>query len=129
MHRYKEILLIDDDPITNFLNEKVLRKLNVADAIRIAANGQEAIDMINHKCHEGGDCPELIFLDINMPIMDGFEFLDHFKNSELKNKEKVKIVILSTSTNPHDIAMARKENIEMLAKPLTDETVARVLKG
>ena len=129
MQRFKEILLIDDDPITNFLNEKVLRKLNIAETIRIAVNGQEAIEMICLKCHEGGDCPELIFLDINMPIMDGFEFLNHFKKAAFTNKEKVKIVILSTSTNPHDIEMARKENIKMLGKPLTDETVASVLKG
>lgn len=129
MQRFKEILLIDDDPITNFLNEKVLRKLNIADGIRVAVNGQEAINMIQDICHGGGECPELIFLDINMPIMDGFEFLNHFKKAELKNKEKVKIVILSTSSNPQDIEMARKQNIEILAKPLTDDIVAKVILG
>lgn len=129
MKKFKEVLLVDDDPVTNFINEKVLRKLHLTDEIRIATNGQEALGIIKGNCDEDLDCPELILLDINMPVMNGFEFLEQYRCLPVKNREKVHIIILSSSSNPTDLKMAALNNIPILSKPLTGEVLGKILES
>jgi CheY-like chemotaxis protein len=123
MIKFKRTLLIDDDPITNFLHEKVVTKMNITEDIRIAINGKEALEIIEGLCQCGEGCPDLIFLDINMPVMDGFEFLDHFHKLEINNRKNILVVIVSSSANPNDIELAQKLNIKIIQKPLMQENI------
>ncbi len=129
------VLLVDDDDTTNFINKVLLEKLNVADQIHIAKNGQEAIDFINnagsnYEVNYTHKLPELIFLDINMPVMDGFEFLKLFKKIEHDHDKKVVIVLLSNlhRTDADEMMAFKTATIEFLEKPLTVEKISTLLE-
>ncbi len=120
------ILLVDDDPDDNEYHEIILNKLQVTAKIDIAENGVEAIRYLKS---EGRTPPELIFLDINMPKMNGWEFLTEYKNLDIKQKAKVVIMILSTSTNPEYIKKANeiKEVTGYESKPLDKEMIEKIM--
>jgi response regulator of citrate/malate metabolism len=122
------ILLIDDDSITNFINERLIKKLNVTNEVKITMNGEEGIHYIQNLCNKGELCPELILLDINMPVMNGFEFIRAFENLNIPNKDKVKIIILTTSKNAKDVDLLKSlGNFEFINKPLTEEKLFNCL--
>lgn len=129
MHKLRHILLVDDDTINNFINEKLLKKLNSADKITVALNGEEAIKFLdNINSDDENDYPDLILLDINMPVMDGFEFLEKYKNLDFPNKQSVIIVMLTTSTNPNDTEKLNKSGISgYINKPLTEEKITGLI--
>jgi CheY-like chemotaxis protein len=92
------ILLIDDDEPTNFLNKMTLEQSGCTRQIRIAQSGQEALDYLRHAAYR----PDLIFLDINMPAMDGWEFLDRYRGLPADRKADIVLIMLTTSLNPDD---------------------------
>lgn len=127
MQKLNTILLIDDDRINNFLNERLFRKLNIADNVVISHNGKEGlnylVEITTYKIPE----PEAIFLDINMPVMDGFDFLISIKTHALKLNSK--IIILTTSKNHKDIERLRQlGDFSFINKPLTAEKIIDCLK-
>lgn len=123
MAKYKKILLVDDDETSNFLNELLIKGMDIVEEVAIASNGQEALDYLKDK---NNPLPQLILLDLNMPVMDGFEFLGAFK----KNKEKdVPIFILTSSNNYNDYERAKNFDVAgYLIKPLTEKQIKDVLK-
>jgi CheY-like chemotaxis protein len=130
MKKLNHILLIDDDSINNFINEKLLTKLNIAEKISITLNGEEAINFLNNLCgNSQPPCPELILLDINMPVMDGFEFLEQYKKLDFPDKQSVVIVMLTTSTNPNDTKrLAETGAAGYISKPLTEQKITEVIE-
>lgn len=119
------VLLIDDDQINNFLNARLIGKINICHTLEIAQNGEEGLTLLRKKITANSSLPDLILLDINMPVMDGFEFMNGFKNL---NCTTIKIILLTTSSNPEDI----KRFNESLAcgyinKPLTEEKLKNIL--
>ncbi len=131
MSKPRTILLVDDDPTTNYLNRRLLEKLAVADRVLVALNGQEALQILAVECPEtGGDatCPALIFLDINMPLMNGFDFLEAYQQLPLAHCRALVIIMLTTSVHPHD--MQRLDALPvagLLSKPLNPAKVQQVL--
>jgi CheY-like chemotaxis protein len=96
------ILLIDDDEPTNFLNRLTLEQAGCVQEIRVAQSGQEALDYLR-SCGEGtGPRPDLIFLDINMPAMDGWEFLQRYRSLPAACKADIVLIMLTTSLNSDD---------------------------
>ena len=85
----KRILLVDDDKICNFIAESTLNRLGVAKEVHSALNGQEALDLFNGYFQGDVAVPDIIFLDLNMPIMDGFQFIDAFKKLDFPKKENI----------------------------------------
>ena len=102
MSGFKTILLVDDDASTNFLNRILLEEWEIAERIFEAGNGRMALDLLKNSPDFPGEAPALILLDINMPEMNGFEFLEHYENLSLELKSKMHVVILSTSLHPED---------------------------
>ena len=106
------ILLIDDDEPTNFLNKMTLEQGSYARYVRVSQNGQEALDYLA-SCGDTGNGvsrnprPDLIFLDINMPAMDGWEFLERYKQLPTEKKADIVLIMLTTSLNPDDEARTR----------------------
>lgn len=116
------IMAVDDDPITLMLFKKVAQKASFAKEIINAMNGEEAITFINSISSEDKK-PQLIFLDLNMPIMGGWEFLDWFNDSNYYLSNHTKVVILTSTIDPEDIKKSKTYSnvIEFLSKPITVE--------
>jgi CheY-like chemotaxis protein len=134
MKKLSGILLIDDDETTNFLNERLLSKMNLSDNVRVFKNGKQAFDFlynVSHSHYEGNTQdyfhPELIFLDINMPVMDGFEFLDLYKRLNAGFRDKITLVVLTTSTHPEDTLRTQHHSASYLTKPLSSEKIKKLL--
>jgi len=100
MTKLKSIAIIDDDPITVFGVKRMLNALGISENIRSYVNGKEAIDDFKSILHIKGVIPEVIFLDINMPIMDGWLFLEEF--IKLPITHKIRINILTSSIDQAD---------------------------
>ncbi|MDX5348765.1 MAG: response regulator [Hymenobacteraceae bacterium] len=135
MRKLHGVLLIDDDDTSNFLNDRLLRRMNIAENIRTFKNGKQAFDYLynvsNHNYEqENHDYfqPELIFLDINMPVMDGFEFLDLYERLNPDFRKNIVMAVLTTSTHPQDTNRVKSYSAEYMTKPLTPEKVEALLK-
>lgn len=134
MKKLSGVLLIDDDDTTNFLNQRLLDRMEVTDNIRTFVNGKQAFDYLYNvsnnnyeEASEGYFQPELIFLDINMPVMDGFEMLNLYERLNPEFRKGIVMAVLTTSTHPQDTANSEKYNAEYLTKPLTVEKVSALL--
>ncbi|RPD51539.1 response regulator [Paracnuella aquatica] len=133
MHKkLKSVLLIDDDEPTNFINAMVLEELDCAESVQVAQSGAEAIELLHTASDDAAQPvgPDLIFLDINMPAMNGWEFLEQYRQLPQNNKGKVMVVMLTTSLFPEDQhrAMEIPEVAGFENKPLTKEKVERILQ-
>jgi CheY-like chemotaxis protein len=120
------ILLIDDDEPTNFLNRLTLEQVGCARRIHTAQSGQEALDYLRDTASR----PDLIFLDINMPAMDGWEFLDRYRTLPPARKADIVLIMLTTSLNPDDEkrTLAIPEVTGFEHKPLGHDQLNGLLK-
>ena len=124
----KNVLLVDDDQIFNLLNKKTLQHMGIANEIHIAKNGKEALDLINDYYRGARIMPEIILLDLNMPVMDGFSFIEAFHKLNVPNKDNTLIIIVSSSQNEADIKRAEELGVHnYLSKPLSEEDLKAVL--
>lgn len=122
--------MIDDDSINNYINARLIKRIGISEELAISLNGKEALSYLKKLIAENKKCPSLILLDINMPVMDGFEFVEAFQKLNFNNKQEVVIVMLTTSENSKDIERV-KENpkiADFLNKPLTEDKIAKVLE-
>lgn len=121
------ILLVDDDPDDNFYHQIIINEMNIVNHIDIVINGIEAIAYLKK---ENQIPPEIIFLDLNMPKMNGWEFLEQYKHLNIAQKAKVLIVILTTSANPDHIKRAKEiqDVTGYETKPLTKELMMEILQ-
>ena len=125
--KLNSILLVDDDEDDNYFHQITINEMNIVKQIAIATNGIEAIAYLKK---ENQTPPDIIFLDLNMPKMNGWEFLDQYKHLSLAQKSKVLILILSTSANPDDVKKAKEiqEVTGFETKPLTKELLTKILQ-
>lgn len=127
------ILFIDDDPITLMLCKMVIKKASFSNEIVTAKNGEEALKYFDtlkkiNSDSEAKNQPQLIFLDLNMPVMGGWEFLDSFSTSDYADYNKTKVIILSSTIDPEDLEKSKKYPmvIDFLSKPISREMLEYV---
>lgn len=123
------ILLIDDDQATNYIHKRVINKAAITDKIVELESGYDAIKYLNQTDFEAYPRPDIIFLDINMPGMDGWEFLEGYEKLNPEQRGKIILVMLTTSLNPDD--KNRSDTISTIDgfknKPLTHETLQDII--
>jgi CheY-like chemotaxis protein len=119
----KTVLLVDDDNMTNYLHQRVISKAELCSEVIVAKNGQEGIDKLIELNQELASKNEtvVVFLDLNMPILDGWGFLKEYENLKDKLNFDTKIFVLSSSINPDDKARAEENKYvaQYVYKPLT----------
>ena len=119
MKKVAHVLLIDDDNTTNFFNKIVIKKADVCDNVHSVLTAQDAIEYLQTRFEEGQPLPDVIFLDINMPEMNGWEFMEVYTGLDIP-KDNISIYMLSSSQNDEDVQLARSHPLitDFLKKPL-----------
>lgn len=119
--KLNSILLIEDDDATNYIHKLLITRLNCTNHIEVAKNGLEAIEYLTTSQNGDFPKPELILLDINMPKMNGWEFLEDYKKLDIKYRGNIVVVMVTTSVNIDDERKANsiKEVNGFKKKPMT----------
>ncbi len=123
-------MLIDDDDISNFITERKLRNSGVADKIVVYNSGSNALKELGDNLTAGDPWPEIILLDIRMPVMDGFGFLEEFILFPLEHTEKVKIAMLTSSLEKEEVKRSYlyKNVIDFINKPISEDKIRALLE-
>ena len=132
----EKVLCIDDDQITLVLCEMIIKKHGFAKEVISAGNGKEGIAWFSNyfkmlKSGEKIKAPELIFLDLNMPVMNGWDFLEDYLMKYADRIPDTKIAILSSTVNPEDFSRANRYDIviDFINKPLSGEGLDGLLEN
>jgi len=130
MQQLKTIWVVDDDPIFTFLTETQLNQLYNHLHIRSFANGDQAFKALKGAIDGNEEMPDLILLDINMPVMDGWEFVDEYKELMGKLKDNTFIFMVSSTIDINEIEMAKNhEDIKgFMSKPLVMEELIKMIE-
>jgi len=128
----KSVMLIDDNDIDNFINEKMIKSCNFSENVYVHTSVKSALEFFKNLSSiqniPSELIPSYIFLDINMPILDGFHFLEEFENLSFDFISKIKIVMLTTSLNPSDLEKSKphKNIVAYLYKPLVQKDLEKL---
>ena len=122
------VLIVEDDPVSSFLAQNVLKLIGLDKQLYTAKNGKEALEIFNRCfCGEIG-MPDLILLDLKMPVMDGFQFIQAYQKLQFLHKEKVLIVVTTSSVDDHDIDRAEELGIKYyLEKPISEVVLKSII--
>ena len=125
------VLLVDDDNMTNYLHQRVISKAEICADVKVAKNGQEGIEKLVelNQILTSKDDEVVVFLDLNMPILDGWGFLREYEIQKEKLQFNIKIFVLSSSINPDDKARAEENKYvaQYVYKPLTSSSLQSLL--
>jgi len=130
--KYHAVMLIDDNEIDNLINQKMIEAANITEHIFTHTGAKSAIEFLKNLEKIEGPAvnvlPDIIFLDIDMSLMDGFQFLDEFEKLNDTTKEKCNIVMLTSSINPQDVNKSKKYSYvkKYINKPLTQENLEKL---
>ncbi|MGB3143064.1 MAG: response regulator [Maribacter sp.] len=121
MKKVNTCCIIDDDPIFIYGTKRIMKEVDFSENIMVYNNGEEAIEGLSELSKVEGILPEVIFLDLNMPIMNGWEFLEEFEKLSNQNIEKTIIYIISSSVDPRDLERVKnyRQVNNYILKPIT----------
>jgi CheY-like chemotaxis protein len=129
MKAIKNLFLVDDDEIFTFLTKRTIEETQLVDQIKIFSNGQDAIDFLERASGNKELLPDVILLDINMPILDGWGFLEEFILLKPSIGKKITIYVVSTSISSYDFERAKNvsEVSDFVIKPITKLGLINIL--
>ena len=128
MEKFDKILIIDDDHVNNFIFSKIIKSSGISEDVETAMNGKSALKAINDTIAAKQKLPDIIFLDINMPVMNGWQFLEKYKELPECIKEHIKLYMLSSSVSHQDLEKAKEyeDVVDYISKPLTKEILHKI---
>jgi len=123
------LFIIDDDLVYIMLTKKVINSTGQVSEINAFENGLDAISFLNENFENPDLLPDIILLDLMMPVMDGWQFLDEFILLSSKLHSKIPVFIVSSSINPedHSKATSMKEVADFIIKPITKEKLINII--
>lgn len=123
MERVKQLTLVDDDDVYIYLTKKAIKKTNRVDFISVFNNGLDALNFLKENKEDVEELPDILFLDLSMPIMDGWQFLNEFIKINPEMGKEIPIYICSSSISPEDLETAKtiKEVSDFIIKPIYKE--------
>jgi CheY-like chemotaxis protein len=134
MKKVKDLLVVDDDYAARYLAKTAIEEAAIADNIIFCQNGHQALEYIKENCLSTEDnpdknCPELILLDLNMPVMDGFEFLEELARIEDLKHNNTSVVLLSSASYLKEKSQVEKFSIlGYIEKPVMAEELLKLIK-
>lgn len=131
MKPFRNLYIVDDDDIFVLLTNHVIKESNLFDNIQSFKNGKDAIDHLQQITTNEELLPEVIFLDLWMPVLDGWRFLEEYITIKPKIDKKINIYIVSSSVNPLDIERAKKasEVTGYIIKPVSKSHLSDIVKN
>jgi len=131
MKKINTLCLVDDDDTFVFLTQKIIKHTSLVNQIKIFSNGLDAINFLKAVQNKQEELPEIILLDLSMPIMDGWEFLEEYLLLKPRFGKKIIIYIVSSSINPVDVQKAKSISAvtDFIIKPVTKEKLIRMIKN
>ena len=131
MKKINTLCLVDDDNGFQFLTKRALEQTNMVGEVKVFSNGLEAINFLKDTVENKEELPEVILLDLNMPIMDGWEFVDEYLSLLPKLKKKIYLYIVSSSISQRDYEKAKSYSTitDYIVKPLTKDKFAEIIGG
>ena len=131
MEKLGLVCLIDDDDIYTFGTRLIIKSTKLVDEIMIIKDGERAIDYFKENAENNDRLPDLVLLDVNMPIMDGWQFLEEFLEVKPLLKKKVALYMVSSSINPKDMERAKKYDLvaDYLVKPMAKKQLVGLIQG
>ena len=122
------VMLVDDNDTDNFISKRIIEITKFAKRVEVKGSGKSALDYLKEYQNDPNNLPSVIFLDINMPIVDGFVFLYEFEKFSELVRSKCKVIILSSSDNKRDIDKIVNNNhvIKFITKPLTETALDEI---
>jgi CheY-like chemotaxis protein len=127
-YKFDRVLLIDDNDIDNFINERMITTNYFSSQVVVKNSGEAALKYLIENAENENFLPQLIFLDLNMPVMDGFAFLAEFEKLPQKIRNNSKVVVLSSSISPEDIDRASTNAfvVKYINKPLNEKYLSAI---
>ncbi len=122
------VMIVDDNDTDNFISKRIIEITKFAHKIEIKNSGKSALEYLDTHKDDVTMLPDIIFLDINMPIVDGFVFLYEFEKFSETIKGKCRVIILSSSDNKRDIDKIVNNDhvIKFITKPLTEKALSEI---
>lgn len=130
MKLIKTIAIIDDDDIFVYITKKAIEQTNIVQQVKVFGNGKDAIDFFKENADNPELLPEIILLDLSMPIMDGWQFLDEYTKIKSKIGKKIIVYIVTSSISPDDMRKAKKIDAvsDFIIKPITKDKLIEIIK-
>ncbi len=131
MKHIKNLTLVDDDDVFVFLTKKTIEQTHLVDLIRVFNNGMDALNFLKENKENIDELPEIIFLDLSMPIMNGWQFLEEYTKLNPYIGKKISIYICSSSISQDDITRAKAINevTDYIIKPIAKTKLIDVIKN
>ncbi|TXD65084.1 response regulator [Polaribacter glomeratus] len=129
MLQNQSICIIDDDEVYKFFMQRILKIKKLTENIITFPDGEEAYNFINENKQNPEKLPDLIFLDINMPIMNGFQFMEEYTKLAPQIAKKIIIYMVTSSIDPVDLERSKnfKEISDFVTKPITAEVLQKIV--